>query len=319
MASAVSMFLYIAFFAGCYITFSDDFAVSIQRLQAKAQVEKKLKQNKIEEKDPDKFSLNEYILNMLDMVKYGAKQEDVIKFYELSILFALGFGMFTFLVMTPKATPIATIIGLLVPFFHYRSKLQEVRNEASQEGELLATELLNNYKIYHYNMLEAIRNSAETISDDAPNSKRMLIELSYKLNTVSSKEDIKKAVNAFKFGINTTWASLLATNIELAQLEGIRVTHAMEDLIQSIIKARKTMEETKRQGSEGRKMLKGLVPAIYIITVASAKLAFGMSYTQFFHNQFKTELGSTWFLLVCIAYLASIMVSNVISKDKMDI
>lgn len=319
MVRAASIILYFLFFIGFYLTFSDDFAVSFQRLYARTQVEKRLKAKKKKEADPDRYSFNDYVQNMISVVKGRSSQEDIVKFYEISILACIGAGAFTYFVMTPKVTVIAAVIGLCTPLVYYRSKLQEIRNATSQEGEILATEILNNYKIYHYNMLEAIRNSAETISDDAPHSKRMLIDLSYRLNTVSSQEDIKKAVEHFKFGINTTWASLLATNIELAQIEGVRVTHAMEDLIQSIIKARKTLEESKRQGSEGRRMLKFLVPGIYVVTVISANKAFGMSYSEFFHNQFKTDMGSTWFLIVCVAYIVSILVSKYISKDRMDI
>ena len=325
MIKAISIILYFLFFVGLYLAFSENFAVTIQKIQAKIQVEKALKGEKSEAeentaKESDgKFSFSEYLRTMLTVVNGKSKAEDVIKFYELSIFTCIAAGVFTYFVMTPKVAPLAAIIGLCTPLVYYRGKLQEIRNAASQEGETLATELLNNYKIYHYNMLEAIRNSAETITNDAPNSKRMLIELSYQLNTVSSEEDIKKAVDHFRFGIDTTWAALLATNIELAQIEGIRVTHAMEDLIQSIIKARKTLEESKRQGSEGRRMLKFLVPCIYGITVISAHSVFGMTYAEFFHNQFRTETGSTWFLIVCITYLFSILFSAYINKDKMDI
>lgn len=318
MIKAVSILLYFIFFLGYYLIFSEDFANEIQRAQAKVQIERKIKSSK-NEAEEEKNSFSKFLRNMLGVVHGKSRNEDLFKFYEISILSCILAGVFTYFAMTPKVSILAAVVGLCAPFVYYEGRLQEIRNETSQEGEILVTELLNNYKIYHYNMLEAIRNSAETITDEAPNSKRMLIELSYQLNTVSSREDVKKAVEHFRFGINTTWAALLATNLELALIEGIKVTHAMQDLTQSIIKARKTLEERKRQGSEGRRMLKYLVPGIYILTLLSAKKVFGITYAEFFHNQFRTDMGSTWFLIVCITYLFSIVFSAYVSKERMDI
>ena len=112
---------------------------------------------------------------------------------------------------------------------------------------------------------------------------------------------------------------MLATNIELSLLEGLDVTSSMEDLIQQIARARKAMEETKRQGSEARRMLKFLVPGIYILTLISSLYFFGMTFSEFCHNQFKTPTGSTWFVIVCITYIGSIAAAEYIGRDKMDI
>lgn len=315
----LSFLFYFLLIIGIYLVFSDSFAQSMEQRKAKAKVEKELKKKDKKESSEKLKKVQTYLQNMIAVVKGRRNKEDIYRFYQVSVLLCVCLFLLAYVIMTPKVAPLAAILGLVLPLAYYRSKLQEIRNAASKEGEALATEILNNYKIYHYNMLEAVRNSAESLSENAPLSKRMLIELSYEFNTVSSKEEIVQAVERFKFGINTTWASMLATNIELAQIEGIRVTAAMEDLVKSIIKARKAMEETKRQGSEGIKMLKFLVPGLYLFTILSASMAFGMSFQEFFHNQFKTSMGSTWFLIVCISYIGSILIANFISKDKMDI
>ena len=320
LAETVSLVFYLMFFIGWYMAFSDSLAYSIAQSRAKSQVQAKIKHSKAKDKKSDKMGINEYLEDMLAIVEGKRKPGAVIKFYELSAILGI-FGFFgANIILTAKVAPLAAIIGLCLPLAYYRSKLQEIRNEASMEGEILATELLNNYKVSFHNILEAVRNTAETLSaEEAPHSKRMLLQLAHEFNTVSTKEDVEKAVERFKFGINTTWASLLATNIELAQTEGLVITSSMEDLISSIIKARKAKEEIKRQGSEGRTMLKYLVPAIYIITVISGTGVFDMTLGEFFHKQFRTDTGSTWFVIVIATYIGSILFANFISKEKMDI
>ncbi len=319
MIEATSYLLYFLSFLGIYLVFWDSFRVSARRLRARLLVKQRIKEGRSVRKSDGALTANEYISAMVAVVSGKNDIDSVTRFYEKSVLCGVAGFILSYALMTAKVAPLAGILGLLLPFIYYRSKLQDIRTEASREGEILATELLNNYKIYHYNMLEAIRKSSESISKEAPRSKRMLIMLSYELNTISSKDDIKRAIERFKFGINTTWSGLLATNIELAQAEGMRVTAAMEDLVQAIIKARKTMEETKRQGSEGRRMLKFLVPGIYLITIVSSKGVFGMSIQEFFNRQFRTDTGSTWFLAVACAYILSLLVSGFIARNKMDI
>lgn len=321
MEKIVSILLYVLLLSSIYLIFSDAFVQSVNEKKAKAQASAmvKKKTTKKEKDKKDGYTINTYIKTMLSVTKGRKNDNDLIMFYQESILLAIAGFFIGYLVMTPKVAPLSAAIGLALPFIINIYRLQEIRNQASQEGEVLAAEILNNYKIYHYNMLEAIRNSAESIPDSAPYSKKMLIELAYEFNTISSTDDIKQAVDRFKFGINTTWATLLATNIELAQIDGIKVTAAMEDLIASIVKARKTKEEAKRQGSEGRKMLFFLAPAIYLLSVISSNKVFGLTLTQFFHNQFKTDTGSTWFLAVCISYILSIIIASFMSRNKMDI
>lgn len=318
LSETISLVLYLGLFIGWYLTFADSMAYSLAQSRAKSKVQSKLKKDSKKKKDT--HPLKEYIEDMMAIVEGKRKQGAIIKFYETSIALALFGIAVAYILLTPKVAPITGIVGLLSPFIYYKSKLEEIRNEASQEGEILATELLNNYKVSYYNILEAIRNTAETISaEEAPYSKKMLLQLAYDFNTVSNKEEASKAVERFKFGIDTTWAALLATNIELAHTEGVLITSSMEDLVDSIIKARKTKEELKRQGSEGRKMLKVLVPVIYITTALFGSMAFDMSMHQFFYNQFKTDMGSTWFVVVSVTYLMSLLFTNIISKEKMDI
>lgn len=299
---------------GLNAIFSDSFVTSIEARKAKIANEKSLKEGR-----ENTLAVSKYIENMISTVNEKVESGSVLKFYELSIFLGMIAFLLTYFLMTAKVAPLAGIVAAFMPFLYYRTKLQEIRNETSREGEVLTSELLSNYKIYHNSMRTAIENTIETISSEAPHSKRLLVKLQYDINAVASKEGLKEAIDKFKFGIGTNWSIMLATNIELSLLEGLDVTSSMEDLIQQIMRARKAMEETKRQGSEARRMLKFLVPGIYLLTVICAMYFFNMTFTEFCHNQFRTSTGSTWFLIVCITYIASIAAAEYIGKDKMDI
>ncbi len=316
---AVSYTLYAIILAGFILIFSAGFVESAELYRAKNRVKLNIRTSKNRGEIRNGFRLSEYISDMLTVVKGGYAPEHIVKFYEISAGCCLLLGVLSFFLMTPKVSMPAAVIGLIAPFFFYRTRLQEIRNLSSREGSVLAGELLNNYRIHHSNIFEAIRSSAESISQEAPYSRRMLLALSYELNTVSSKEDVRRAVERFKFGIGTRWADMLATDIELAQTEGLNIGSALEDLISSIAKAKKAIEETKRQGSEGVRILKYLVPSIYLLTIFASTNFFGMSLGRFYHNQFRTDIGSTWFMLVCLSYIISLVLVNLINKSRMDI
>lgn len=312
--------LYLLLLTGLFISFSEDFAESIELYRAKKKVRVSIKLSKgREQRDGTGVKISDYISDMLTVAKGKQSIENVVVFYEVSVGLSLLFGVMSFMLMTPKVSFFAAVIGLFTPFLYYRTRLQEIRNLSSREGRILTSELLNNYKIYHFNIFEAIRISAESISEEAPHTGKLLLTLSYELNTVSTKEDVKRAVDRFKFGIDTRWADMLAADIELAQTEGVNIASALDDLITSVAKAGKAMEETKRQGSEGVRMLKYLVPVIYVLTIFASVNFFGMTINEFYYNQFKTEIGSTWFMLVCLSYIASILLVNLINKSRMDI
>lgn len=304
---------------GLNTVFSDSFVMSIEARKAKKANEKLLKEEAGEGTPQKQLAVSEYIERMLSTINEKTEKGSVMKFYELSIFLAMMAFVLTYFLMTAKIAPLAALVAGFMPLLYCRTKLQGIRNETSREGEILTSELLSNYKIYHNSMRTAIENTIETISDEAPHSKKLLIKLQYDINAVASKKDLKEAIDRFKFGIGTNWSIMLATNIELSLLEGLDVTSSMEDLIQQIARARKAMEETKRQGSEARRMLKFLVPGIYILTLISSLYFFGMTFSEFCHNQFKTPTGSTWFVIVCITYIGSIAAAEYIGRDKMDI
>lgn len=313
---------YFLFYLGILFAFSDSFAASFEKLRARKTIKRGIsgKEKKgIGIKSLDKA--NRYITDMI-MLSKGKKfkREDVTNFYVTSFSVLLAVSAVGLMAMDYRIAIALGIISGCIPLIRIRSRLEQNRNETSQEGEILVTEILNNYKIHDENMKEAIQITSQTLPEnEAKHSRALLGQLAYMLISAEDHEKEREAIQRFSFGINTTWATTLAINMEFAIIENRNVTNAMEDLVQAVIKARKILEETKRQGNQGMKMLKIMVPIIYILTVVAAIGFFDMTPAQFFHNQFQTDAGAGLFLLVLITYLGTLVISGYLGKGKMDL
>lgn len=211
----------------------------------------------------------------------------------------------------------ASITGGVFPYGLLRLRLQKLRISSSGEGEILITELLENYKIYYCNMRRAIEQTAASI-EEAPNSKRLLLNLARGLNT-AEKERIGSLLREFKLSINTSWGNILASNMGFALTSGIEVTEALTDLADTVKRARRVDEYARRENNEAALILKYLAPASYFLTVAAGVGFFGLSPEKFLYYQFKTEAGLTWFTISLIIYVAGLLLNACISRTKLDL
>lgn len=117
-------------------------------------------------------------VKVLLQVTIGTGTDKGVKVF-LIISSILSLFVFTLLVgkISLRLTAASALIMLFFPYCLLRVKLEQLRTDSSREGEVLITELLENYKINYYNMLLAIEMSAKTI-EEAPNSKRLLFNCS---------------------------------------------------------------------------------------------------------------------------------------------
>lgn len=207
-------------------------------------------------------------------------------------------------------------IGLL-PYGLLRLRLQKIRVESSREGEILITELLENYKIYYCNMQRAIEVSAATI-EEAPNCRRLLFNLARGLN-IAEKNRIEFLLREFRMSINTSWGNILASNMGFALTAGVEVTDAMTDLADTVKRARRVDEFARRENNEASMILKYLAPAAYILTAAGGIVFFGLSPENFLYYQFGTEAGLTWFTISLIIYVTGVLLNGCISRPKLDL
>jgi len=219
--------------------------------------------------------------------------------------------------VSTKIQLISMLIFLLLPYFLLRVRLENLRIRSSREGEILITELLNNYRINYFNMREAIEKSANLI-EEAPQSKRLLLNLTKKLNRASSGKEIKYVTDDFRLSLNTSWGNILSDSIYLSLVNGTRVDEAISDLSKTIKKARKIDEFSKRENNETKLILRYLVPIAYLFTIVSALTFFDMTIKEFIFYQFQTEVGLTWFTISLITYIVGLIAKSFIVKTKLD-
>ena len=212
----------------------------------------------------------------------------------------------------------ASAFALVLPLLLILARLQTLRISSSREGEILLSELCDNYKINYFNMQQAIEVTALTIKE-APNCKRLLFNLSKGLNTLSEEGEIRELLKDFRFAIGTSWSGILADNMYFALVSGIRVTAAMEDLVVTVSKARKVEEFAKRENNEAGLILKYLAPLCYLLTFLGGIKYFGLTGAEFLEYQFMTSAGLSWFIISMMVYLAGIMLRMFLSRSKLDL
>lgn len=215
-------------------------------------------------------------------------------------------------------TLIASIFSASLPYVLLRLRLQVMRVESSREGELLVTEIMENYKLQYFNMQRAIEVSAVEI-EDAPNCKRLLVNLAKGIPAAGSQDDIRKLLDEFRLSVNTSWANILAVNMYFALTGGMQVTNALHDLSEAIIMARKADEYLKRENNEAKLMLKYLAPACYLMTVAGGVFFFDLTWKKYIMYQFGTAAGLTWLVISLLLYVSGILIYVYISRGKLDI
>ncbi len=248
--------------------------------------------------------------------KGGGKQMRIFLFLSAgagSVVFSLLSGRIGDIVCLTAA-----VFALLLPYALLRVKLRFIRVESSREGEILITELLENYKINYFNMQRAIEVSAASM-EEAPNCRRLLFNLSKGINSAGSNDELKQILDEFRLSINTSWAGILAVNLYFALSSGIEVTHALADLARSVEMARKINEYVKRENNEAKLMLKYLAPICYLLTAAGGIFFFNLSWRKFLLYQFQTAAGLTWFVVSLILYISGVIVFTYISRGKLDL
>lgn len=215
-------------------------------------------------------------------------------------------------------TVCAALLTACLPYGLLRLRLQKLRIDSSREGEILITELLNNYKICFFNMQQAIEETAKTI-EDAPNSKRLLFNLSKGLNTAAGKNRISLLLREFRLSLNTSWGNILSGNMYFALASGMEVTEALTDLADTVKRARKVDEYARRENNEAEMMLRYLAPVSYFLTVAGGIGYFGLTPEKFLYYQFGTEVGLTWFTVSSVIYGAGLLLNGWLTRTKLDL
>ncbi|MBR5129368.1 MAG: hypothetical protein IKU67_04890 [Firmicutes bacterium] len=231
-------------------------------------------------------------------------------------------GTVTFVLLSKLVSALilflASVTAGVFPYLILTAKVQTMRISTSKEASILVVELLDNYKINYYNMQQAIEITAATIQE-APNSKRLLFNLSKGLNRASTKEEIRELLSAFRYAIGTSWAVVLVDNIYFALLAGARVEVALEDLIKTIEAAEELEERIKRENNEATLILRYFVPLCYVFSIIGGIKFFEITFEEFIRYQFHTSLGVGWFTFIVFSYVISMFLRFFLTNNKLDL
>lgn len=257
-------------------------------------------------------------LRILIKLTLGMGSNMAVKgFVIVSVIMSSGLILALSNKVRPSLVIISSLISGLVPYALLRLKLEGLRIRSSNEGEILITQLLDNYKINYFNMEKAIEVTALTI-EEAPNCKKLMFNLSKGMNLAGSGREIRYLLREFQLSINTSWGRILAHNMYFALTSGTEITEALKDLSQSIQRARKIREYSKRENNEARLIFKYLIPITYVLTIIGGIGYFNLSIRQFMTYQFQREVGLTWFIISSIIYVTGLIVNGFLTRTTLD-
>lgn len=309
---------YIVILAGCFLWQRKSIEVFARSLIGR----RMLRHNFTKAGEAGEFKLKKGLLGQLTNLISATGADQYVKnaphFMLLCFSLGIGIGVITFFIGGFKLALVSSVFTAGAPIFLMILKLNKKRISRSLEGDFMIQELLANYKIMDNNIKEAVDLTAEGLVN-LPFSKEIIQDLSRGLSTAATKKQTEKAINRFKYSLGTSWGNALGTNIYFAQLHGIRITEALEDLAKTVSQCRKIVEHGNRQHNESKLIMKYLVPASYVLSVLCACKYFGFTLTKFIQYQFTTPLGLKWFVIMSLSYLFGVMINLYFSKEKMDI
>lgn len=210
------------------------------------------------------------------------------------------------------------IISSLMPVAFLYFRLYTLRIKVSYEGKELINEVLNNYRIYHQNLPEAIDQSIRSFGSKQPYSKRMLIQLSLRLREARNEKEIKEAVSQMTYAINSKWAILLANLFNIALIRGDDITQGLVDISKDLADLEHVNEKSRQLNIEGGFMLKILTPALILGGLYAMFNLFDFTVAKYIEYQFNNSIGFTSFYYTMMVLLGTVLLYLYLRREKND-
>lgn len=304
----VSFLLYAALFSGVYLLFFD-WINYYPRLAIK----------ELRRKSARKESA--LLLHLEKIFSVISQKGNVRRDINLFIFISLTVFLFFFSLLMKQGFSISKVgisamIGLM-PYCYIRTKLLTHRISSSFEGQILISEIVNQYKINHFNIIEALDKSVGHLQK-APLSAKALLRMSLRLKTYQTEKELRKIIDDFIYALDTEWAKMLANNIYIAMVEKVTVTSGLEDLLRECKTINKTLEEGRRMNNESFLMAKYLGPVMYIGLMWIAKDAMEFDLGTIIKYQLFTSAGLMLFIALTAITFINFIIINVLSRQKFD-
>ncbi len=309
MGAAVSTALYLIYFAGLALAFSEVFETARLRLRLG---------RRLRSEAPGRRARHPFVVWMGDLAS-SSLQRDITGEAACAAhagLFALSLALALQSFYALQALLIAMMCVSLPPALMY-IKLSGDRSRSSREGLSLISELARQYRLHGRNIYTAIE---ETVASggDFPLCRKQLYRLLLRLRSASGRDGIKRCTDSFAYAMGTVWGSMLAACIRLAAEKGSDVSEGLADIARQLGAAYKRAEERQRLNSESARMTLFLVPLLYAGTMIMAVRYLGISPEKLMANQFLSPEGLLFFLISLFLFVVDMAVLRALSNIKLD-
>lgn len=207
---------------------------------------------------------------------------------------------------------------MVIPYFILQLRLYSIRVESSYEGEFFITELINQYKLNHLNMIEAIDATVIHLKD-SPRTRKLLFTLSIRIKSYQDIGELEVILTDFTYGIDTQWSRMVANNLLLSIEEGFEVTSGLIDIQQELKRAKSAYEKSSRNTTEGFAIVKVLIPLLYVFTIFLSVKYFNFTIDKFMYYQIGTPGGMKLLMLNLLLYLFNVMLMILFQRRRFDI
>lgn len=258
-------------------------------------------------------------IEMIVTVTFNTKSPFIISFfYVISITLAV----FTFMLLNNVGKSIlnAVIFSLIsssLPYILLRTRLRSIRIESSYEAVGVVTEIINQYKINHNNMAEAIDKAIPRLKKQ-PWTKKALFRIATELARYQTKEELQDIILEFTFSIDTQWAIVLGNNIFLAVEYGDDVRESLEDILDELKDLNRVNQKNNQINNESFVMIKYISPLSYLFSVFIIFKNFHFTIGKFIDYQFRNSLGLKFFTYTVITILLNFIIYTLVKKPKND-
>lgn len=277
--------------------------------------------NKIFTNQDSKLTL--HVKRLITSLNETENQTWIRRKVTLFFILSASIVFFTFLIFKKNNFPgiIPLAAGILtgsIPYIFLRVKFFTRQVTGSYEGLNVITELLNQYKINHFNIIEALDNMDRSL-DNTSISQRLLFKMSMRLKVQSSDRELHIIIDDFVYACGTQWGKMLGQNIYFAISEQADITLGLKDLLKECEYAQKMMEQMKRVNQEAIILVKFLTPFSYVFFIWTLVKFFQISFSEIISYQFFTPMGSLLFMILVVISCFNFAAVTLLSRPKFDI
>lgn len=263
-------------------------------------------------------------LSIYDIQDEKELETKVYTFYFKTVFIFLTFFIVTFryniilykLYFAIVKSLIPSTIVSLVPFFLLIIKLFNTQRDSSKEAPLVVSEILNQYRIYNNNIIEALDATVLNLSNKIL-CRRYLLRLSMRLKEYKTDNELIQILDEFVFTVNTNWIKMLSDSIFFALTNNVDISLGLDGLLEQIKSIDETQNIGNRLNNEGFAMGKHLAPILYIVLAVISVQMIGSTLTEFLYYQF-TGVGIKYFIAIVALFVTCYVCEYFYKRRKFD-